>query len=101
MGAGHPDRHLGQVSDHTHLEAAYQFDMVMKTISPAVARRIRDKKVLCVLVGHDELTSDVPQFKSDKTGKELDFYNWRQRGFLTEVDGRPRGAFRRGGRDGV
>lgn len=78
----------GKVSDFTLLEAAYQFDQVMKTIKPDVAGRIRERKVLCVLVGKDELTSDVPQFKSDKTGRELDFYNWRQRGFLTKVDGR-------------
>ncbi len=77
-----------QVSDYTILEAAYQFDMVMKTIKPDVAERIRERKVLCVLVAKDELTSDMPQFKSDKTGRELDFYNWRQRGFLTKVDGR-------------
>jgi hypothetical protein len=78
-----------KVSDHAHLEAAYQFDKVMKTIHPDVARRIREKKVLCVLVAHNELTSDVPQFASDKKGEELDFYNWRQRGFLTRIDGRP------------
>ena len=78
-----------RVSDYAHLEAAYQFDMVMKSIKPEVAQRIRDKKVLCVLVAHDELTSDVPQFASDKTGKELDFYNWRQRGFLTTLGERP------------
>ncbi len=77
------------VSDFTHREAAYQFDMVMKSIRPEIAQRIRDKKVLCVLVGHKELTSDVPMFASDKTGKELDFYNWRQRGFLTTKNGRP------------
>jgi hypothetical protein len=77
-----------RVSDHTILEAAYQFDRVMNTIKPEVARRIRDSKVLCVLVAHNELTSDVPQFKSKETGRELDFYNWRQRGFLTRVDGR-------------
>ena len=76
------------VPDVVHLEAAYQFDMVMRSIKPAVAQRIRDKKVLCVLVGHRELTSDVPQFASDKTGKELDFYNWRERGFLSMVEGR-------------
>ena len=77
-----------KVSDYTHREAAYQFDMVMKTLRPEIAQRIRDKKVLCVLVGHQELTSDVPLFASDKTGKELDFYNWRQRGFLTTKNGR-------------
>ena len=76
------------VSDFTHREAAYQFDMVMKTLRPEIAQRIRDKQVLCVLVGHQELTSDVPLFASDKTGKELDFYNWRQRGFLTKKHGR-------------
>ena len=31
----------------------------------------------------------MPQFKTNKTGKELDFYNWRQRGFLTRRDNRP------------
>jgi hypothetical protein len=77
-----------RVSDYTLLEAAYQFEMVMKTINPEVARRIRERKVLCILVARDELTSDVPQFKSDKTGRELDFYNWRERGFLTKIDGR-------------
>ncbi len=76
------------VSDVVHLETAYQFDSVMSSIKPEIAQRIRDQKVLCVLVGHSELTSDMPQFVSDKTGKELDFYNWRQRGFLSEVEGR-------------
>lgn len=78
-----------KVSDFTHREAAYQFDRVMQTLRPEIAQRIRDKKVLCVLVAHNELTSDVPLFTSDKTGKELDFYNWRQRGFLTTKNGRP------------
>lgn len=77
-----------KVSDFTHREAAYQFDMVMKSIAPEVAERIREKKVLCVLIAHNELTSDVPMFASDKTGKDLDFYNWRQRGFLTKRLGR-------------
>lgn len=77
-----------KVADHTHREAAYQFNQVMATIAPEIAERIRAKKLLCVIVAHDELTSDVPLFASDKTGKELDFYNWRQRGFLTRVEGR-------------
>ncbi|MGI9240522.1 MAG: hypothetical protein ACR2RV_06955, partial [Verrucomicrobiales bacterium] len=72
------------VSEYAHLEAAYQFDKVMGSIEPEIAQRIRDKKVLCVLIGHDELTSQLPQFGTDKTGKDLDFYNWRQRGFLTK-----------------
>lgn len=76
------------VSDFTISEAAYQFDMVMRSIRADIAQRIREKKVLCVLVGHNELTSDMPMFASDKKGKELDFYNWRQRGFLTKRDGR-------------
>ena len=59
-----------KVSDLAHLEAAYQFGMIMQRISPAIAERIRDKKVLCILIGHDELTSQLPQFKSNKTGKE-------------------------------
>ncbi|MDP7020452.1 MAG: ThuA domain-containing protein [Pirellulaceae bacterium] len=82
-----------QVSDHAHREAAYQFDMIMKSIDEAIAARIRENKVLCILIGHRELTSDVPQFKTDKTGKELDFYNWRQRGFLTRINKRPTVVF--------
>lgn len=77
-----------KVTDYAHLEAAYLYDKMMNDLRPEIAQRIRDKKVLCVLVAHDELTSDLPQFKSDRTGKELDFYNWRQRGFLTKVDER-------------
>ena len=71
-----------KVSDFTHLETAYLFDQMMKQLKPAIAQRIRDQKVLCLLVGHNELTSDLPQYKSELTGKELNFYNWRQRGFL-------------------
>jgi len=78
-----------RVSDFAHLEAAYLLDTVMGQLPPPVAQRIRDKKVLCVLVGHAELQSDVPQWATDKTGKELDLYNWRGRGELTEFDGRP------------
>ena len=72
------------VSDLAHMEAAYQFDRVMQSIKPEIAQRIRECKVLCLLIGHKELTSDLPQFQSELKGKELDFYNWRQRGFLTE-----------------
>jgi len=79
----------GRVSDYAHREAAYQFDMVMKCLDPNVARRIRDRKVLCILIAWNELTSDLPQFHSNKTGKELDFSNWRNRGFLSSKDGRP------------
>lgn len=79
----------GKVSDLAHLEAAYQFDKVMSSIEPEIAGRIRDRKVLCILIGHDEFTSDLPQFGTDKKGKELDFYNWRQRGFLTSRFKRP------------
>lgn len=76
------------VPDVTHKETAYLFDKLMRDLRPDIAKRIREQKVLCLLVGHKELTSDLPEFKSDKTGKELDFYNWRQRGFLTKVKGR-------------
>ena len=34
------------------------------------------------------MVSDMPQFPSDKTGKELDYYNWRSRGFLTKIKDR-------------
>jgi hypothetical protein len=79
----------GRVSDYAHREAAYQFDMVMKCLDPNVAQRIRDRKLLCLIIGATEFTSDLPQFHSDKTGKELDFSNWRNRGFLSWKDGRP------------
>ena len=78
-----------RVSDFAHAEAAYLFNMMMERINPNVAERIRQRKPLCLLIGHDELTSDLPQFQSDKTGKDLDFYNWRNRGFLTWRQGRP------------
>ncbi|MBT6494714.1 MAG: DUF1080 domain-containing protein, partial [Planctomycetaceae bacterium] len=81
------------VSDDAIREAAYQFRTIMQSINPSIAGRIRERKVLCVLIGHDELTSDLPQFASDKTGKELAFYNWRQRGFLTHKNGRPTVVF--------
>jgi hypothetical protein len=81
------------VSDLAHLEAAYQFAMVMQRISKPIAQRIRDKKVLCILIGYKALTSQLPQFASKKTGKELDFYNWRSRGFLTHKEGRPTVVF--------
>jgi hypothetical protein len=77
-----------KVTDTTHLEAAYLFERMMTELKEPIAQRIRDAKVLCLLVAHNELTSDLPQFKSDKTGEELDFYNWRQRGFLTKVKDR-------------
>ena len=77
-----------KVPDTTHKEAAYLFDRMMKDLKAPIAQRIRGKKVLCLLVAHNELTSDLPEFKSDKTGKDLDFYNWRQRGFLTKVKDR-------------
>jgi hypothetical protein len=82
-----------RVSDDAIREAAYQFGTIMQSIKPEIAGRIRERKVLCILIGHDELTSDVPQFATDKTGKELDFYNWRQRGFLTYKNGRPTVVF--------
>jgi hypothetical protein len=80
----------GKVSDATHHEVAHLFDAMMKDVRPAIAQRIRDQKVLCIVAAHDELVSDIPQFRSDKTGKDLDFYNWRNRGFLNMKDhGRP------------
>jgi hypothetical protein len=77
-----------RVADTTHRETAYLFDRIIKTLKPEIAQRIREDKVLCILVAHDELTSDIPPFKTDKTGEELAFYNWRQRGFLTKINER-------------
>ena len=82
-----------KVADLTHKETAYQFDMLMRSIKPEIAEQIRKKRVLCLLIGHDELTSQLPQFTTDKNGKELDFYNWRQRGFLKHIGRRPTVVF--------
>jgi hypothetical protein len=78
-----------KVPDVVHFEAAYLLDAIMGHLTPEIAQRIRDKKVLCLIVGHSELQSDVPQFATDLTGKELDLYNWRGRGSLSHRDGRP------------
>ena len=82
-----------KVANLAHRETAYQFDMLMRGLKPEIAERIRKKKVLCLLIGHDELTSQLPQFASSKTGEELDFYNWRQRGFLTYIGSSPTVVF--------
>ena len=82
-----------RVASVAHQETAYQFDMLMRNLKPDIADRIRKKKVLCLLIGHDELTSQLPQFPTNKTGDELDFYNWRQRGFLTYIGSRPTVVF--------
>ena len=82
-----------KVATLAHRETAYQFDMLMRGLKPEIAERIRKKKVLCLLIGHDELTSQLPQFATNKTGEELDFYNWRQRGFLTHIGSRPTVVF--------
>ncbi len=81
------------VSEFAHAEAASQFAEVMRQLSPPIAERIRAAGVLCLLIGHAELTSDLPQFHSQLTGTELDFYNWRNRGFLTRTNGRPTVVF--------
>jgi hypothetical protein len=65
----------------------------MTRLAPPVAERIRARRPLCILIGHSEVTSDLPQFGTDKRGEERDFYNWRQRGFLTSLNGRPTVVF--------
>ena len=82
-----------KVSDLAHQETAYQFDMLMRSMNPGIAERIRKKRVLCLLIGHDEFTSQLPQFTTNKKGEELDFYNWRQRGFLSHIGSRPTVVF--------
>lgn len=78
------------VSDYALKESAYLFDKMLSSINPQVAQRVRDEKVLCLLIGATEQISELPQFTTDKTGAELDYYNWRKRGFLTSlrIDGR-------------
>ena len=83
----------GKVADLAHHETAYQFDMLMRNIKPQIAEAIRKKRVLCLLIGHNEFTSQLPQFTTNKKGEELDFYNWRQRGFLTRIGSRPTVVF--------
>jgi len=82
-----------KVSDLAHRETAYQFDMLMRSMKPEIAERIRKKKVLCLLIGHNEFTSQLPQFATKKKGEELDYYNWRQRGFLSHIGSRPTVVF--------
>ncbi len=82
-----------KVADLTHKETAYQFDMLMRSMKPEIAKQIRKKRVLCLLIGHDEVTSHLPQFTTDRTGKERDVYNWRERGFLQHIGRRPTVAF--------
>ncbi|HJO08688.1 MAG TPA: hypothetical protein QGH16_02480 [Verrucomicrobiota bacterium] len=82
-----------KVSDLAHRETAYQFDMLMRSMKPEIAERIRKKKVLCLLIGHNEFTSQLPQFATNKKGEELDYYNWRQRGFLSHIGSRPTVVF--------
>ena len=77
-----------RVPDYVHLETAWIFDQMMETMNPDVARRIRERGVLCIIAAHDEMTSEIPQFQTDRTGPDLAFYNWRQRGFLRTVDDR-------------
>ncbi len=83
----------GKVADRAHHETAYQFDMLMRNINPQIAEAIRKKRVLCLLIGHNEFTSQLPQFTTNKKGEDLDFYNWRQRGFLTRIASRPTVVF--------
>ncbi|MFK7789126.1 MAG: hypothetical protein AB8C95_06460 [Phycisphaeraceae bacterium] len=73
------------VSDYALKESAYLFDKMMASINQDVAQRVRDQRVLCLLIGATEQISELPQFKTDKTGEALDFYNWRKRGFLTRL----------------
>ena len=82
-----------KVADLAHHETAYQFNMLMRNIKPPIAEAIRRKRVLCLLIGHNEFTSQLPQFTTNKKGEELDFYNWRQRGFLTRIGSRPTVVF--------
>jgi len=77
-----------RVPDYVHLETAWIFENMMRDMDPDVARRIRERNVLCIIAAHDEMTSEIPQFQTDKTGDELAFYNWRQRGFLRNIGDR-------------
>ena len=79
-----------KVSDYALKESAYLFDKLMENANPGVAQRVREERLLCILIGATEQVSEIPQFKTDKTGEELDYYNWRKRGFLSSlrIDGR-------------
>lgn len=78
-----------RVSDDALREAAYQIGMVTRGLMPAVAQRIREREVLFLLLAHDELASELPQFPVDKEGLDLEIYNWRQRSFLARKSERP------------
>ena len=91
-----------RVSDLAIREAAYQFDMVMRRINADVANRIRERNVLCVLIAHDELTSQVPQFATDKSGQGTRLLQLAAARLpLAQQERAPDRRVRRGGRAGV
>ena len=73
------------VNDYALKESAYLFDKMMSSIDKDVAQRVRDERLLCILIGATEQISEIPQFTTDKTGEALDYYNWRKRGFLSRL----------------
>ena len=89
-----------RVSDYAHAESAYLFGKIMQSIDKKVADRIREKRVLCILIGHDELTSDVPQFRTKK-GQGIEIFTIGEAGAFCVGSGRVRWLSLRRGRDGI
>ena len=49
---------------------------MLKNTRADIAQRVSDNAVLCILVAWNELTSEVPQFTTKKTGKEEDILEY-------------------------
>ncbi len=77
-----------RVSDIAHREAGFLIEKQMANLRPDVARRIREADVLYFIIGNNELSSQVPEMRTDATGDQLDYYNWRARGMKTQWRGR-------------
>lgn len=76
-----------RVSDIAFQEAAHRIARIMEGMATPVAKKIHQGKVRCVLLGRDELTSDLPQFATDKKGDDLDLYHRKNREFFRMTNG--------------
>ena len=73
------------MADVAHHETAYQFDMLMHSLKPEIAERIRKKRVLCLLISHNERPPNchsLPRLKSARnwtstTGADAVFHAHR------------------------
>ena len=89
-----------RVSDYAHAESAYLFGKIMQSIDKKVADRIREKRVLCILIGHAELTSEFPSSEPKRRARNW-IFTIGEAGAFCVGSGRAGGRLCRGGRDGI